>query len=328
MVREFVVAAGRGTQPRIQEYLLRFPELGSRLVSELREAATKGMPTSPLEETQTSDQCLKGTLKVQSAVRSVERQPPLPATIGRYAVHKLLGSGGFGRVYLGHDNDLDRPVAIKVPREDRLANRKDQDEFIREAKLLAQLEHQGIVPVYDVGRTSDGGCFIVSKYVNGSDLTAWRAEPLLPAVSAKIVADVADALQFAHSRRIVHRDVKPANILLDQSGRAFIADFGIALKEEDLGRDASIVGTLAYMSPEQLRGEGHLVDGRSDIFSLGVVFYELLTGHRPFSADRLQRMASVEARPPRQLNDKLPERARAHLSPRLVQKGRRSVPGV
>ena len=94
--------------------------------------------------------------------------------------------------------------------------------------------------------------------------------------------------------------------MLDQSGRAFIADFGIALKEEDLGRDASIVGTLAYMSPEQLRGEGHLVDGRSDVFSLGIVFYELLTGRHPFSVDRLQRMASAEARPPRQLNDQLP----------------------
>ncbi len=308
VVGEFLSAANRGPAPKIGDYLVRFPEFGQRLASELKKAVPQAQGRAELDQTKISDGCFKATRKADAAVKSIVLPPaPLPARIGRYAIQKLLGSGGFGRVYLGHDEELDRLVAIKVPREDRLATRHDQEEFVREAKLLAGLEHPGIVPVYDVGRTVDGRCFIVSKYVDGSDLTArLAAEPLTPTKSAKIVADVADALHFAHSRRIVHRDVKPANILLDQSGRAFIADFGIALKEEDLGRDASIVGTLAYMSPEQLRGEGHLVDGRSDVFSLGIVFYELLTGRHPFSVDRLQRMASAEARPPRQLNDQLP----------------------
>jgi eukaryotic-like serine/threonine-protein kinase len=307
VVGEFVSAASREPAPTIGEYLARFPELCPRLASELDKAGCK-RNGAELDQTKTSDGCFKVTRTFDVVVQPIVRPSvPLPARIGRYAIQKLLGSGGFGRVYLGHDEELDRPVAIKVPREDRLATRRDQDEFIREAQLLARLEHAGIVPVYDVGRTGDGRCFIVSKYVDGSDLTARLAlHPPTTTTSAMIVADVAEALHFAHSRRIVHRDVKPANILLDRTGRAFIADFGIALKEEDLGRDASIVGTLAYMSPEQLRGEGHLVDGRSDVFSLGVVFYELLTGQRPFSVDRLQQMASVEARPPRQLNDRLP----------------------
>jgi serine/threonine protein kinase/formylglycine-generating enzyme required for sulfatase activity len=308
IVGEFLSAVNRGKQPTIGEYVARFPELGPRLATELRQ--TGGAPLKGLDLAPTSTSAghlqLQGT--TEDAIKPTAQQAvPLPSRIGRYAIRKRLGNGGYGLVYLGQDEDLNRAVAIKVPRKDRLATRQDQDEFIREARVLASLDHAGIVPVYDVGRTEDGRCFIVSKYIDGSDLTARMAvERLNPLKSTQIVADVADALHFAHCRRVVHRDVKPANILMDQTGRAFITDFGIALKNEELGRDSSIIGTLAYMSPEQIRGEGHLVDGRSDIFSLGVVFYELLTGKRPFPNDLLKRRASVEAQPPRQLNQQLP----------------------
>jgi formylglycine-generating enzyme required for sulfatase activity len=240
-------------------------------------------------------------------------EPELPSHLGRYQVTAKLGQGGFGVVYKAYDDQLRRDVAIKVPHPERLRSPEDAEAYLAEAQIVARLDHPHIVTVHDVGPTSDGRCYVVSKFIDGSDLAQQIKTARLSYLQAvELVATVAEALHHAHISGLVHRDVKPGNILIDHAGKVYIADFGLAMKEEDYGHGGGgILGTPAYMSPEQANGEGHRVDGRSDIFSLGVVFYELLTGRRPFKGATavllLQAIVRDEPRPPRQVEDTIPK---------------------
>ena len=212
----------------------------------------------------------------------------LPPTLGRYRLDRRIGIGGFGQVWLGFDPELHRQVAIKVARPDRVGSDAQTQKFLSEARKVARLRHTNIVPIHDFGREQQL-CYIVSEYLSGGDLSQRISKgSLSPEQAAVIVADLCAGLEHAHEEGFVHRDIKPANILPDEAGRPALTDFGIAVTTEEL-RDHSAGGggTLYYMSPEQLadRKEGATpIDQRCDIYSLGVVLVELITGKRPFDA--------------------------------------------
>jgi serine/threonine protein kinase/formylglycine-generating enzyme required for sulfatase activity len=233
--------------------------------------------------------------------------PPTPVLerIGGYRVIRRLGSGTFGHVYLAQDDAMKRRVAIKMPSERLLNTDRARSAFREEAQNVARLRHDGIVRAHHFGQESDGSCFIVYEYIDGMTLAERiKQGPVPHRDAAMITAEVAEALSHAHLQGVFHRDIKPANIMVDRSGKPIVVDFGLALRDENFGRGPKQAGTYAYMSPEQARGESHRVDGRSDIFSLGAVFYELLTSERAFRGDSpeevLHLIATHEPQPPRQ----------------------------
>src|SRR5260370_15061392 len=180
----------------------------------------------------------------------------LPPSIGRYRVVSMLGEGGFGVVYLAQDEQLQRPVAVKVPHAHVIAAIGNAETYLAEARAVARLDHPNIVPVYDVGSSERFPCFVVSKYIEGQDLAKrFRASRLSLQASAELIAAVADGLHHAHKLGLVHRDIKPGNILLDKQGKAYVADFGLALPEQAIGQGPRQPGTPSSMWPKQARGE-------------------------------------------------------------------------
>jgi len=211
--------------------------------------------------------------------------------IGKYQILSILGRGGMGIVYKAMDPDIEREVAIKTVHFDSLTDGQEKEDLlagvIKEAKAAGRLKHPNIITIYDVIRDEDM-TYIVMQYVDGPSLEALIAsgKSLSPREIVDILRPVSDALDFAHRGGIIHRDIKPANILFDKSGQPFLVDFGVArISTATLTQSRTTSGTLNYMSPEQVKGQ--TVDSRSDIFALGVILYELLTGKKPFGGDNM-----------------------------------------
>ena len=219
LVDEYYARRRYGDRPTHEEYVEEFGSLYPELIRRLKDA---------------DDEIASALIPDLSLERAIsEDRAGRPDRIGRYSVKQMLGKGTFGTVYRAYDETLNRPVAIKVPHRHMVRSQEDIQQYLNEAQVLASLDHPAIVPVFDAGQTEDGLCYVVSKFVEGGDLTKRIKEtPLSHIESARLVMTVAEALHHAHRRMVVHRDVKPGNILIDTAGKCYLADFGVALTEE------------------------------------------------------------------------------------------------
>ncbi|HZY88109.1 MAG TPA: serine/threonine-protein kinase [Gemmataceae bacterium] len=293
-----------GATVKVEDYLLDFPELAGpdgSLADDLVLHADK-----------VCRQFGAGELQGPPQSEGPTRPAGLPRTLGKFQLLQLLGQGSFGEVYRARDAALNRTVAVKVPRAGRFGTAEAKERFLREARSAARLTHPHIVPVHEIAHEC-GLPYIVSDCVEGqtlADLLLTRRPGFRRA--AELMACVAEALDYAHREHVIHRDVNPRNVLIDRAGQPHVTDFGLARRDDGgtvVTLEGQVLGTPAYLAPEQAAGEVSQVDARSDVYSLGVMLYELLTGERPFRGSLtmvLRQVLHDEPKPPRRLNDKIP----------------------
>lgn len=303
---EWLVRNRFGDRPSRSEYLRRFERLGVALLQQFQslEPEMKGSVTTAAS----GAALLPGTPLDWDPAPTAAHDPHL--WLGRYQVARQLGKGSFGLVFLAKDPRLDRQVVIKLLHEEANAVSPDRQHLLREARLAGGMRHPGLVTIYDVV-FEEGRCAVIMEYVAGGTLGERLAQGETTRLALlEWIAAVADALHAAHTAGLVHRALKPANILLDAWNRPKVADLGLALLDRRLKPDTSqVAGAPAYMAPEQVRGDNRLLDGRTDIWSLGVILYEALTRERPFTGNSLDELFSQiefgEPQSPRQLLDSI-----------------------
>jgi serine/threonine protein kinase/WD40 repeat protein len=331
-----------GGRVRLEDYLRRFPELGSPqsvpadlIQAEYEVCRQFGAPADLADFRRRfpcqADELQRLLTEAQAVVSDTDlarqtsvtdptpapKPPELPERFGRYRIEKCLGRGGMGAVYLAHDTQLDRRVALKVPRFSDVDNPRVLERFYREARAAATLSHPNICPVYDVGAV-DGVPYLTMAYIEGKPLSAFirRGRPLPPAQAAAVVRKIALALQEAHAHGVIHRDLKPSNVIINTRREPVVMDFGLARRstkrEARLTQLGSILGTPAYMPPEQVTGDIDAMGPACDVYSLGVILYELLTGRLPFEGEVVSVLLQIATdRPPP------PSQHRPDLDPRL-----------
>jgi eukaryotic-like serine/threonine-protein kinase len=330
MASEVELCLENGESPSREQYRARYPEWPEAVEAIFAGAERSSVHTRALDGRRTDADCSRRSTEIAPSysmtaggpdittdLQSGAPQPgavgqPLPVRFGRYVVTGLLGTGGFGTVYLAWDEELGRKVAIKVPRPGLLGSAQQVESFIAEGRITAALGHPAIVAVHDIGRHGENSVFVVFEYIEGRSLAEiFDAEPISPARLVRLMVTVAEAAHAAHAAGLIHRDLKPSNVLIDQKDRPHVADFGLALRE-DLQRDriGEIAGTPPYMAPEQVRGETHRLDGRTDVWAIGVMLYQGLVCRQPFAGrSRNEVFAEIldrDPKPPRQVSASVP----------------------
>jgi formylglycine-generating enzyme required for sulfatase activity/tRNA A-37 threonylcarbamoyl transferase component Bud32 len=308
--QEVVLRLRDGEAPTLEEYQLRFPEYRADLEALYQEEQAAAGPAAPTLSC--PPVATPGAPTLDEPKGPMGPQPDPPAGLGDYEVLEVLGRGGMGIVYQARHRELHRVVAIKMIL-GGAAGRGEISRFLREAEAVAQLEHPNIVQIHEIGRHL-GQPYFSLEYIGGGTLDQKLRETALPPdEAARLLVPVARAIHYAHGQGIVHRDLKPANILLTTDGLPKIGDFGLAKRVTDdsgLTQSGAILGTPSYMAPEQALGSGPGISPAVDVYGLGAVLYELITGRPPFKAaravDTLMQVVSEDPVPPRQLQPKLP----------------------